>query len=379
MYKQKEIVWWETQLTDHQSYTLKEVSKKIKLSVFVVQDFNQERIKQGWKLTSDLKYYKLPNWNYLALFKLVIKNKNKINVFAGPFENRKLIFASLLCVIFNTKIYFLSEPYSTIAFDYLSNGNSFINSIKLKLRPYLYKFYGKIYMSKINGILAVSELAIKQYKAMGAKEEQIYPFGYFVPKLNFKKKTKRNRKLLNVVFVGSLIKTKGIDYLCKVVNKLNSKELVVKLDVYGPGNTAILGPKTNGLTYCGVIPFGQSQQVISNYDLSIFPSRYDGWGVVLNESILASVPILCSDALGAKCLIEKFGCGDVFSLNKKNDLENKLKNLVNNQFKLKEMSNKISLAQKFICPKVAATYIIDVINNNKVISPWYKNIRIYEK
>lgn len=367
-----EIVWWETQLTDHQSYTLKELSERIKLSVLVVKDSNKKRIKQGWKSTSKLKYYKLPNWNYIALFKIVLKNKNKINVFAGPFENRKLIFASLLCTIFNSKIYFLSEPYSTIAFDYLSDGNRLTNLIKLKLRPYLYKFYGKIYMNNINGILAVSELAIKQYRTIGAKKEQIYPFGYFVPKINTPKKLKRNRKLLNIVFVGSLIYTKGIDYLCQVVNKINLNNVVLKLDVYGPGNTDILGPKTKGLNYCGVIPFGHSQKVISNYDLSIFPSRYDGWGVVLNESVLAGVPVLCSNNMGAKCIIEKFGCGDIFSLNKKNDLEEKLRYIINNQELLKDMSNKTLIVQKYINPKFAANYILDVINKkNNLISPWY--------
>jgi glycosyltransferase involved in cell wall biosynthesis len=228
-------------------------------------------------------------------------------------------------------------------------------------------------MNKINGILAVSELAIKQYKAMGAKEELIYPFGYFVPKLNFQKKVKKNRKLLNVVFVGSLIYTKGIDYLCKVIRKLNSNKLLIKLDVYGPGNTDILGSNTHGLNYCGVIPFGQSQKVMSNYDLSIFPSRYDGWGVVLNESILAGVPVLCSNAMGAKCIIEKFGCGNVFSLNKKNDLEEKLISIINNQDKLKDISNRTLNAQKYISPKFAANFILNVMNKkNNLISSWYK-------
>jgi glycosyltransferase involved in cell wall biosynthesis len=379
MIKNQKIVWWETQLTQHQSYTLEELSQKINISVIVVKDENKIRLKQGWKLKTKLDSYKLPNWNYYTLIKKILKNKNKIHFFAGPFENRKLILASLILIMLKSKVYFFSEPYSPIKFDYLNNGNKISNYMKYKFRPFLYKIYGKIYLNNINGILTVSELAIKQFKEIGAKNKQIYPFGYFVPKLNFKKNVNENRKKLKIVFVGSLIYRKGIDYLCKVVKKLNSKNFVIQLDVYGPGNTAILGKKTKGLNYCGVIPFGQSQQVISDYDLFVFPSRFDGWGVVVNESILAGVPVLCSDSVGAKCIIEKFNCGVIFSLNKKNDLENKLKNLANNQFKLKEMSKNISLAQKFLSPKYAATYIFDVLNNNKPISPWYKKNKIYEE
>lgn len=371
-----DIIWWETQLTDHQSYTLEELSKKINLNVIVVKNDNKKRLEQGWKLNSTLNYYKLPKWNILTLLKIIFKNKNKINVFAGPFENKKLIFASLICVILKSKVYFLSEPYSNISSDYLSNGNKFFNYIKFKLRPYIYNIYGKIYMNKINGIFAISNLAINQYIAMGANKNKIFPFGYFVPKINYKKNHNNTKDFLNVIFVGSLIYRKGIDYLCKVVNKINSNNIKLKLDIYGPGNIEIIGDKIKGLQYCGIIPFGHTQKVISKYDLSIFPSRYDGWGVVMNESILAEVPVLSSDSMGAKCIVEKFGCGDIFSLSKKNDLEKKIINLINNPEKLNKMKNKTLSAQKYLTPEFAANYIFNVINKGKNIDPpWYKKIK----
>jgi glycosyltransferase involved in cell wall biosynthesis len=31
----------------------------------------------------------------------------------------------------------------------------------------------------------------------------------------------------------------------------------------------------------------------------ILPSRYDGWGVVVNQALGAGLPIICSDAVGA--------------------------------------------------------------------------------
>src|SRR5262249_36569992 len=31
----------------------------------------------------------------------------------------------------------------------------------------------------------------------------------------------------------------------------------------------------------------------------VLPSRYDGWGVVVNQALAAGLPVICSDAVGA--------------------------------------------------------------------------------
>ncbi len=56
-------------------------------------------------------------------------------------------------------------------------------------------------------------------------------------------------------------------------------------------------------------------------DVFILPSRYDGWGVVVNQAIGAGLPVICSDAVGAGYdLVEpevnglRFPAGDVAAL-----------------------------------------------------------------
>ena len=53
----------------------------------------------------------------------------------------------------------------------------------------------------------------------------------------------------------------------------------------------------------------------------MLPSRYDGWGVVVNQAIGAGLPVICSDAVGAgHDLVEagvnglRFPAGDVAAL-----------------------------------------------------------------
>jgi glycosyltransferase involved in cell wall biosynthesis len=48
-------------------------------------------------------------------------------------------------------------------------------------------------------------------------------------------------------------------------------------------------------------------------DVFILPSRYDGWGVVVNQALGAGMPIICSDMVGAgRDLVEKDVNGAIF-------------------------------------------------------------------
>ncbi len=49
-------------------------------------------------------------------------------------------------------------------------------------------------------------------------------------------------------------------------------------------------------------------------DVFVLPSRYDGWGVVVNQALGAGLPIICSDQVGAGCdLVTEGENGRLFS------------------------------------------------------------------
>jgi glycosyltransferase involved in cell wall biosynthesis len=56
-------------------------------------------------------------------------------------------------------------------------------------------------------------------------------------------------------------------------------------------------------------------------DVFVLPSRYDGWGVVVNQALGAGLPVVCSEAVGAghDLVVEevnglKFPAGDAMAL-----------------------------------------------------------------
>jgi glycosyltransferase involved in cell wall biosynthesis len=148
------------------------------------------------------------------------------------------------------------------------------------------------------------------------------------------------------------------------------------IDVYGPGSIDSLGLRTQNIMYKGQIPFGEAQVTMASYDLALVPSRYDGWGVVVNEAILAGTPVICSDEVGAGILVDKFSCGARFKSEDIIGLADLLVRLEKDPIFLNFLRAKTVIAMEHITPKVAATYMLQVINAQysekaKISSPWY--------
>ena len=74
-------------------------------------------------------------------------------------------------------------------------------------------------------------------------------------------------------------------------------------------------------------------------DIFVLPSRYDGWGVVVNQALGAGLPVICSDAVGAaEDLVEEGGNGFTFPSEDVDRLEACLRELITAPSKLQAFS-----------------------------------------
>jgi glycosyltransferase involved in cell wall biosynthesis len=107
------------------------------------------------------------------------------------------------------------------------------------------------------------------------------------------------------LYCGQLIDRKGVDLLV---------ESFLTIARFDPGTTLTLvgeGPKRDELTrrvppdlaprirFLGFESVEQLPRRFSDADVLVLPSRHDGWGVVVNQALAASLAIVCSDAVGA--------------------------------------------------------------------------------
>jgi glycosyltransferase involved in cell wall biosynthesis len=124
-----------------------------------------------------------------------------------------------------------------------------------------------------------------------------------------------------------MIPRKGIDLLLQAFDCLLQKGLDARLLLVGreaelPQMLENLKETTRQkIQYAGFQAPEDLPHFFRQADLFVLPSRYDGWGVVVNQAVGAGLPVICSDAVGAaRDLVEPnyngliFSAGDVEAL-----------------------------------------------------------------
>jgi len=140
----------------------------------------------------------------------------------------------------------------------------------------------------------------------------------------------RNADETVFLFCGQMIERKGLDLLITAFERVlagngNARLLLVGREAELPQLFSNINPATRDrVTYAGFQPPDELPRFFAQADVFVLPSRYEGWGVVVNQAIGAGLPVICSDAVGAGCdLVEeeknglKFKTGDVLDLAEK--------------------------------------------------------------
>jgi glycosyltransferase involved in cell wall biosynthesis len=351
------------------------------MHVFVLLQEHADRRMQGWvnHHAEALAPQLIPRHRRIAyMFRQLRLHKDATHVFGSPFEQPALILTLFMAIAMGRRVFLISEPYSPISAGYQHDKQKLIGRLKAQLRPVLYQIYGYFLRRRIAGVFAISPLAVAQYQHIGIERKKIFPFGYFVPGTvsHGARHPAASVPELRLIFVGTLIARKGLDVLIQAVDMLNRKGPSIQLDVYGPGDTSKFDFNNTTVRYRGLIPFGKAQPVIAGYDLLVLPSLYDGWGVVVNEALMAGVPVVCSDRVGAAAVVEKWQCGAVFASQDAADLASKLKKFAETPVLLDQHRRAALDAGLSLQPVVAGRYMFDVLGNNANLStltacPWY--------
>lgn len=134
-------------------------------------------------------------------------------------------------------------------------------------------------------------------------EIKVIPYGF--PDVQDKKEYKPllDRKL-KVLFIGGLSQRKGISYLFDAV-----KELQDKVDLTIVGHKAV--PDCRALNLAleqhNWIPSLSHDQVLAcmrEHDVFVFPSLFEGFGLVITEAMSQGIPVITTDRTAGPDLIE---------------------------------------------------------------------------
>ena len=271
---------------------------------------------QKWRINSKLNF--LPSNFFLFnifFLNLLIQNKYDIVHLCG-WGNLKLLSLMLISLIFKIPITIESDtPLDLTSISYFKKFKRLFYKIFLPL-PKLFLPAGKSQRKHLIKY-GVKSKKIKKVN-MTVKIQDFIMF-----KENFaeksKIKTRKNFKIsensILFLFVGRLIKEKGLDLFIKSFKKALEKNNKIHLLIVGGGplfhdlKSSI--QDCNNITLVGPLYDRDLLKAYSSADIFVLPSISETWGLVINEAMASSLPLLVN---------RQVGCIDDLVFDKKNGI-----------------------------------------------------------
>jgi glycosyltransferase involved in cell wall biosynthesis len=236
---------------------------------------------------------------------------------------------------------------------------------------------------KIQGVLTIGYKTTDWIANLGIPNNIIFPFTYFIKRVDIFSEPTIKRNKFRFIFVGNLVQRKNLNFLIYTlsrVNFINWELLVVGQGVLNEelrslGNQLLPGR----IQWVGSLPIDEVPRIISNSDCLVLPSKFDGWGVVASEAIMVGTQVICSDSCGVAGLVQASTYGGVFQNANSLDLE-KLLNRVLTKGPMDIKSRK-TLAHWGMCitAKKGADYLLSILKyvdqeGEIPLAPWLNDM-----
>jgi glycosyltransferase involved in cell wall biosynthesis len=371
------IIFWENIVSQHKLpywHYLAESDRVTKLILVVEEVLSEDLKAQGWGLDikKSPKFELIINPNQEDIKSIIEENtENSYHIFSGIRANPMVYSAFLLSKNYNINRLLLTETVNLIG----------IRSITRRLASL---FIERKYLKYFDIVLGSGSSTKNWYKECGVKSENFYSFMYSVEHPEHENKICNDRNTVKFIFVGQLIQRKGLDILINSLGEITNGKWC--LDIYGSGieeaqyraqvNRLNLADKIN---FKGVISNEFLRNRLSEYNTLILPSRFDGWGAVVNEAIASGLKVICSNRCGASILLINNKIGSVFNINKMSELTTLLQENINN-FKTYDRDYILNY-NSYLEGQNVAEYLLDILEYHfkkkglRPLAPWNKFIK----
>ncbi len=160
----------------------------------------------------------------------------------------------------------------------------------------------------------------------GMSPKRVFLMPMTVDVNKFTNKTKEKNLLFRFLYVGRIVECKNIDIMLMAFKKIYDKGYKAEFSIVGRGN--LLSQMKLKYHDCPAIMFKDAkfgQDLIDEYKSAhvlVLPSSYEPWGLVINEAMSASLPVIVSNEVGAGYdLVLNKNTGFIFNINSPTELE----------------------------------------------------------
>ena len=335
------------ELSESDQNKFKELNTKFNIYVFTFGkrvneiDFGIVKIKY-LKLPKSLvyKYVKFYFFSILKLNKFI--NENNITIVSAK-EPIAALNPVLLKIIFRKKIKIIIENHGDFRNQLVAQRDSMLISRFIFLTEFIVKFVFK-HVDILRGVSEQNSNYFKKYNS----ELKIYNFPAWVDSSIFSNDNLRSRE--DLLFVGNIIKRKGVDFLIesctdflienphikfKIIGKIEDenyfKKINTHIEKYNLQKNVLFFDKVN-------------QQDVANYmnssKILLMASSSEGLPRVLIESGLCGLPSVASNIDGIYNPFFTDGGTLVYNLNSREEIEKKIRTLYQDENIWLDLSNK---------------------------------------
>lgn len=165
----------------------------------------------------------------------------------------------------------------------------------------------------------------------------VIPYGAPVPASQVPTAGARGKRL-RVLFVGGLSQRKGISYLFNAVAALKDK---VVLTVIGrrPKGCNALDQHLDCHRWFASLPHQRILETMSQNDVLIFPSLFEGFGLVILEALSQGIPVITTAHTAGPDLLTEGEDGFIVPIRSSEAIAEKLELLYRDRNRLEEMKN----------------------------------------
>ena len=363
------FIFFQNCLSPHQIPYIKEVcldERVDKVYLITPRIDYEDRMVMGWSGIDYLKNAQIifslnPSIDYIDN---LLNMSDCICIFSGIHADKDVFKWFQRSLSFNVKRNIITE------FPNIYNRPLWLHRLRFLVQDYRYIKY-------FDSVLAIGKRTCDYYKSWG-KKWNVIPFIYCTDSPVYHRNEYNDINKLSMVFVGSLSKRKNSIIIFRALHNLHSKIKNISIDIIGDGkerNTIEKYVNDHQLNDCvhivGYMPMDKIQKQLGLYDVLILPSKYDGWGAVVNEAITQGVYVVCSNHCGAEMILKNKKIGSVFKSNDPEKLSNLLNDIYNNRLQIKEDKQYRINWGKCIGGKIIAKYFVDSLTQNtKILPPW---------
>jgi len=354
------IVFWQNIVSLLQVPFIRELAKEFSGDVIlaVPRKLTDERVKLGWAVPDCSPAKLIVNPAQKQIEELIQdRQKETCHVFSGMRGYPFVWSAFRASLNVKTTRAIISEPYHW-------------QGLKGGLRLLRGRLDALCYGKYINCIFAVGSLAVRWFKMCGFADSKIVKFAYFTdcPKSGYCSKSTDGA--YKIVFVGQCIKRKGIDLLVQALSGLKDKDW--HLEVIGEGKdranfqelTRKLGMGKK-IDYLGAMRNSEVMLRLQSADLLVLPSRWDGWGAVVNEALMQGVPVVCTNHCGAADLLGASERGSVVESGSLESLRSAMESWIRKGPVKPEQRARIREWSQCIHGSAAADYLLRIIGHSE--------------